>query len=590
LANRSTLKNAHDSSGIGMIALPKSPLDHWLPKLALCLRQYSWRLFSGDVVAGITVGLVALPLAMAFGIASGVKPQAGIYTAVVAGFIISALGGSRTQIGGPTGAFVVIVAGIIAKFGLSGLLMVTMMSGVMLIVMGVTKLGTAIKFIPRPVTIGFTNGIAVLIASTQIQDFLGLKISGAPNAFFARMETLSAHLSSLSITTAAVGCGSLAIILIWPQVTRKVPGTIIAVLVATSLVALFHLQVETIGSKFGGIPTGFPTFHLPEFRSDLIIPLLPSALTVSLLAAVESLLSAVVADGMTGDKHNSNVELLAQGVANLFTPLVGGIPATGAIARTATNIRSGAKTPVAGIVHSFTLLGILLVAAPLAQFIPLSALAAVLFVVAYNMGEWREIGIILKLSRADIVVWAATFGLTVMADLTVAVEVGMALASLLYIYRVSQTTTVALVNPKYIEDGRTHILQDKEIPSYVSILRIHGPFLFGTTEKLAEETEDLKQLAAVVILRVRNMTAIDATGLYALEKLSDRLRKTGRTLLLCGAREQPSIMLRQANFIRHIGKENILPHVKAALDRAREIATSFEGVGAEIASDLQRKA
>jgi SulP family sulfate permease len=451
-------------------------------------------------------------------------------------------------------------------------------------------LGTAIKFIPRPVTIGFTNGIAVLIASTQIQDFLGLRVSDVPRAFAVRAEVLLAHLNTLNMTTAGVGCGSLAIILMWPWVTRRIPGTIIALLVATALVAAFHLQVETIGSKFGGIPTGFPSFHVPEFRSDLIFPLLPSALTVALLAAVESLLSAVVADSMTGDKHNSNVELMAQGVANLFTPLVGGIPATGAIARTATNIRSGAKTPVAGLVHSLTLLAILLVAAPVAQFIPLSALAAVLFVVAYNMGEWREIGIILRLSRADIAVWAATFGLTVMADLTVAVEVGMALASLLYIYRVSQTTTVALVDPNYIESGRAHILQDKEIPSYVTILRIHGPFLFGTTDKLAEETEDLKKLAAVVILRVRNMTAIDATGLYALEKLSDRLRKTGRTLLLCGAREQPAIMLRQANFIRHIGKENILPHVKAALDRAQEISTSFEGIGKEVASEMQRSA
>lgn len=571
-----------------VIALSQSRLDQWLPKLVLCLRQYSWRIFCGDLVAGITVGLVALPLAMAFGIASGVTPQAGIYTAVVAGFLISALGGSRTQIGGPTGAFVVIVAGIVAKFGLSGLLMVTMMSGVMLIVMGATKLGTAIKFIPRPVTIGFTNGIAVLIASTQIQDFLGLRVSNVPGAFIARMEVLLAHLNALNMTSAWVGCGSLALILMWPWVTRRIPGTIIALLVATSLVAALHLQVQTIGSKFGGIPTGFPTFHVPEFRSDLIIPLLPSALTVALLAAVESLLSAVVADSMTGDKHNSNVELMAQGVANLFTPLVGGIPATGAIARTATNIRSGAKTPVAGLVHSLTLLVILLVAAPLAQFIPLSALAAVLFVVAYNMGEWREIGVILKLSRADIAVWAATFGLTVMADLTVAVEVGMALASLLYIYRVSQTTTVAVVDPNYIETGRAHILQDKDIPRYVTILRIHGPFLFGTTDKLAEETEDLKKLAAVVILRVRNMTAIDATGLYALEKFSDRLRKTGRTLLLCGAREQPAIMLKQADFMRHIGEENILPHVKSALDRAREISTSFEGIGREVASDMQQ--
>jgi SulP family sulfate permease len=573
-----------------MIAVPQTPLDRWLPKLVLCLRRYNLHVFTADVIAGLTVGLVALPLAMAFGIASGVTPQAGIYTAVIAGFLISALGGSRAQIGGPTGAFVVIVAGIVAKFGLSGLFIVTMMAGVILVVMGATGLGTAVKFIPRPVTIGFTNGIAVLIASTQIRDFLGLKAGTIPSEFPGRMHVLFSHLDSIDPHTLLVAGGSLAIIVLWPYITKRIPGSIIALLVGTLVVIVLKLPVDTIGTKFGGIPTGLPTFQLPTFRTDLILPLLPPALTVALLAAVESLLSAVVADGMSGDKHNSNVELIAQGLANLASPLFGGIPATGAIARTATNIRSGGKTPVAGIVHALTLVGILLVAAPLAKFIPLATLAAVLFVVAYNMGEWREIGTILKLSRADIAVWAATFGLTVFADLTVAVEVGMALAALLYIYRVSQTTTVAMVTPEYIERGWAHILQDKDVPGYVSILRIHGPFLFGTTDKLAEETEDLKKFAAVVVLRVRNMTAIDATGLHALEVFSDRLRKTGRTLLLCGAREQPARMLEQAEFVRHLGRENILPHVKAALNRAREVNTSFEGLGKEIAADFRHAA
>jgi SulP family sulfate permease len=573
-----------------MIVVPQTPLDRWLPKLVLCLRQYNLRFFSADVIAGVTVGLVALPLAMAFGIASGVTPQAGIYTAVIAGFVISALGGSRTQIGGPTGAFVVIVAGIVAKFGLSGLFLVTMMAGIMLVVMGATGLGTAVKFIPRPVTIGFTNGIAVLIASTQIRDFLGLKTQALPSEFIGRMNVLFSHLSTIDLRTTLIACCSLAIIVLWPVITKRVPGSIIALLAGTLVVVIFHLPVDTIGSKFGGIPTGLPSLHMPTFRADLILPLLPSALTVALLAAVESLLSAVVADGMSGDKHNSNVELLAQGVANLATPLFGGIPATGAIARTATNIRSGAKTPIAGIVHALTLVVILLVAAPLAKFIPLATLAAVLFVVAYNMGEWREIGTILKLSRADKVVWGATFALTVLADLTVAVEVGMALAALLYIYRVSQTTTVATVTPEYIESGRAHILQDKQVPAYVSILRIHGPFLFGTTDKLAEETEDLEKFAAVIVLRVRNMTAIDATGLHALEVFSDRLRKAGRTLLVCGARAQPARMLEQAEFVSHLGKKNILPHVEAALSRAREVNTSFEGLGKEIAADLQHAA
>lgn len=564
--------------------------DRWLPKSVLALREYSSSRFIADLIAGLTVGLVALPLAMAFGIASGVTPQAGIYTAVIAGFLISALGGSRTQIGGPTGAFVVIVAGIIAKFGTSGLLMVTLMAGAMLILMGVTGLGSAVKFIPRPVVIGFTNGIALLIASTQIKDFLGLKTPAVPSEFGARMLLLGQHLNSTDFVTVGLGAGSLLIILVFPRLTRKIPGSIIALFAGTLSTALLHLPVATIGSKFGGIPTGFPPFAIPEFRADLIVPLLPSALTVALLAAVESLLSALVADSMSGDKHNSNVELIAQGVANLVSPLFGGIPATGAIARTATNIRSGAQTPVSGMIHAATLLLILLVAAPLARYIPLATLAAVLFVVAYNMGEWKEISTILRLSKADIAVWIVTFGLTVFADLTVAVEVGMVLAALLYIYRISQTTTVATVTEEYIEDGQVHVLQGKHVPPYVSILRIHGPFLFGTTERLAEETADLNQFGQIVILRLRNMTALDATGLHAVEELAGRLRQSGRTLLLCGARDQPAKLLKQSQFVEHIGANNILPHIEAALERAREVYEDFGGVGHEVAEAMGRRA
>jgi sulfate permease, SulP family len=559
----------------------------WTPQLLLSLQGYRSRDLVADLIAGLTVGLVALPLAMAFAIASGVKPEAGIYTAVVAGFVISALGGSRVQIGGPTGAFVVIVAGIIAKFGVSGLLIVTVMAGAILVVMGLTGLGTAVKFIPRPVTIGFTNGIAILIASTQIKDFLGLKLDAVPSEFLARMTTLASKSSTLDWHTTALSIASLALIIFIPRLTRRIPGSIVALVLATTCVAFFALPVATIGSSFGGIPTGLPKLSLPALRPDLILPLLPSALTVALLAAVESLLSAVVADSMTGHRHNSNVELVAQGVANLVSPLFGGIPATGAIARTATNIRSGARTPVAGMIHALTLLTILLVAAPLARFVPLATLSAVLFVVAYNMGEWREIGVILRLSAADKAVWAATFFLTVFADLTVAVEVGIALAALLYIFRIAQTTTVEPVTAAYIEEGRLHILQDKEVPSYVTILRIHGPFLFGTTEKLEEATSNLNALASVVVLRLRNMTALDATGLYALEKLADRLKKSGRTLLLCGAREQPERLLRQAEFVDHVGSDNILPHVAAALERAQRINADFGGLGSEVAAEMQ---
>jgi SulP family sulfate permease len=553
--------------------------EKWIPKSVQCLRAgYSPRDLVADLIAGVTVGLVALPLAMAFGIASGVAPQAGIYTAVVAGFLISALGGSRFQIGGPTGAFVVIVAGVVTAHGLSGLLMVTLMAGVILTLMAVTGLGTAVKYIPRPVTVGFTNGIAVLIASTQIKDFLGLQTGAMPSEFLLRMRVLIENLGSVQFTALLIAMASLAIILLMPKLIKRIPGSIVALVLATLVVAAVGLPVETIGSKFGGIPTGLPHLVPPQIRPELLVPLLPAALTVAMLAAIESLLSAVVADGMSGDRHNSHVELLAQGIANLTVPFVGGIPATGAIARTATNIRSGARSPFSGMVHAVTLLAVLLVAAPLASFIPLATLAAILFVVAYNMSEWREVRTILKLSKADITVWVLTFALTVLADLTVAVEVGMLFAALLYIYRVSQTTTVAPVTEEYIEDGRPHILQDKLLPPYVLVLRIHGPFLFGATEKLSEATVDVDSLPSVVILRLRNMTAIDATGLHELEKLSERLRATGRTLLLCGARSQPEQLLRQSAFLQYLGKENMLPHVEAALSRAREI---HEGRGGD---------
>ena len=562
--------------------------DQWLPESVRALRNYSRQDFAADVLAGLTVGLVALPLAMAFGIASGVTPQAGLYTAVIAGGLISALGGARMQIGGPTGAFVVIVAGIVAKYGDSGLAVVTTMAGIILLIMGWTRLGTAVKFIPRPVTIGFTNGIAALIASTQIKDFLGLRTGAVPSAFIPRMEVLARHIGTVNWAALAISVSTLAIILLLPRITKRIPGSIVAMLACTAVVAILGIPVETIGTKFGGIPTGFPRLQLPPFRVDQIFTLLPSAITVALLAAIESLLSAVVADSMGGTRHNSNVELVGQGIANFASPFFGGIPATGAIARTATNIRSGARTPIAGMIHALTVLLILLVAAPLARYIPLSTLAAVLFVVAYNMGEWREIRSILRLSNAEVAVWIATFALTVFADLTVAVEVGMLLAALLYVYRISQTTTVAPVTEEYLRAGRAHVLSDKHVPSYVSILRIHGPFLFGTTEKLVQATTDLNAFAPVVIVRLRNMTALDATGLHALEVFAKRLRHSGRTLLLCGARDQPAELLHRADFVEHIGHENIRPHIESALERARDVVSAFDGIGPELADRFER--
>ncbi len=543
-----------------------------MPQSVLSLRGYTPRAFSSDLVAGVTVGLVALPLAMAFAIASGLPPQSGIYTAVVAGFLISALGGSRTQIGGPTGAFVVVVADIVARHGVDGLFMCTMMAGVGLALLGVTGLGTAVRYFPRPVVIGFTNGIAVLIASTQIRDFLGLRVEHPSSVFLPRLIECARALPTLSVEAALVGTGSLAVLVLLPRALPRVPGAIVALAAATLAAVALALPVETIGSRFGGVPTGLPPFALPRFRPDLIHTLLSPAITVCMLGAIESLLSATVADRMAGGKHNPNVELVAQGVANLAAPLVGGLPATGAIARTATSIRSGARTPVAGMIHAVTLLGVLLFAAPLARHVPLAALAAILFVVAWNMGEWREIPGILRLSRSDISVWALTFALTVFADLTLAVEGGMVLAALLFIRKVTATTTVSEITEEEIEAGREHVIEDHELPDTVSAFRIEGPFLFGSTDKLEEITGDLDALRPIVLVRLRNMTAVDATGLQALEDLADRLRASGRSLLLCGARGQPALLMRKAEFDRHIGHENICPNIGAAVERAKQLA------------------
>jgi SulP family sulfate permease len=546
-------------------------LEAWLPKSVLLLRGYNRRKFVADLIAGITVGLVALPLAMAFAISSGVPPQSGIYCAVVAGFLISALGGSKTQIGGPTGAFVVIVGGIVLKHGIEGLYICTGMAGVFLVLMGVTGFGSAVKFIPRPVVLGFTNGIAVLIASTQIKDFCGLKIDHIAADFPGRMEAIATHWQTFSWTSLLLATACLLLIVLTPRLTGRVPGTIVALFIGTGAALLLKLPVETIGSRFGGIPSGLPHLEIPAFHFRMVPELLGPALTVTMLGAIESLMSAVVSDRMSGDKHNPNVELIGQGIANFVSPMFGGLPATGAIARTATNIRSGAQTPVAGMIHALTLLAILLFAAPLAKFIPLPVLAAILMIVSYNMGEWREVPEILKLTKSDISVWVVTFLLTVFADLTVAVEAGMILATLLFIRKVTLTTTVSEVTEAYVDEGRVHILQDKAIPDYLRIFRIHGPFLFGATEKISVIHDHVNQLPPIVVLRLRNMTAIDATGIKALEEVAGALRKSGRTLILCGAREQPAMLMKKAEFEEHVGAANICLNVEAALARAKEV-------------------
>jgi SulP family sulfate permease len=496
----------------------------------------------------------------------------------VTGFLISLLGGSKTQIGGPTGAFVVVVAGIVAAHGVDGLFMCTVMAGILLVIMGATGLGTGVKFIPRPVVIGFTNGIAVLIASTQIKDFFGLHLDKVPGVFSLRMEALARSFHTISYEATALAAFTVLVLIICRIFSPRIPGPIVAFALATSAVYFFKLPVETIGTRFNGIPSCWPHLVIPKFRVELVHGLLGPAFTVAMLGAIESLMSAVVSDRMSNDHHNPNVELIGQGVANIVSPMFGGLPATGAIARTATNIRSGAQSPVAGMIHALTLLCIILFAAPLVSYVPMCALAGILMVVAYNMGEWREIPQLLKLTKTDISIWLVTFALTVFADLTVAVEAGMILAALLFISRVAATTTVSQVTDDYIEDGRMHILQDKDIPYYATIFRIHGPFLFGATDKISVVTENLHQLPPVVILRLRNMTALDATGLFALEEVAKTLHASKRTLILCGAREQPAQLMHQGEFSEVVGKENICDNVQAALRRAEEV---YEGLEAK---------
>lgn len=546
-------------------------MNHWTPKSVLALRTYTLEQLQHDLIAGVTVGLVALPLAMAFAISSGVSPQAGIYCAIVTGFLISALGGSRFQIGGPTGAFVVVVAGIIAKYGIDGLFMATMMAGVLLVVLGATGLGSAVKFIPQPVVIGFTNGIAITIASTQLRDMFGLQMTGVPADFLPKMQALVAAAGTWSHAATALGFGTLLFLIVWRRLAFRVPGYIIVLVATTAASALIGLPVETIGSRFGGIAGTLPHIVVPKFRADLVLTLLSPALTIAMLGSVESLLSAVVADRLGGDRHNPNVELIAQGVANIVSPLVGGLPATGALARTATNIRSGARTPVSGMIHALTLLLVLLVAAPLARFVPLATLAGILLMVAYQMGEWAEIPQLLKLPKPDIAVWVVTFALTVFADLTVAVETGMILAMLMFIRKVSRTTSVVDVAEEDAEEGRLHVLHDKDLPDYVSVFRVSGPLLFGATDSLLEIADRGDALAPIVILKLRYVSAMDATGLRALEDLADHIKRTGRSLIVCSAQPQPASLMAAGEFREHVGSANICANTAAALTRAHEL-------------------
>lgn len=521
------------------------------PKLATVLREgYSSRLLRADAIAGLTVAIVALPLAMALGIASGASPDKGLVTAVVAGFLISALGGSRVQVGGPTGAFVVVIFNVIAKHGYDGLLIATLLAGLILILAGVFRFGQIIKYIPHPVVTGFTAGIAVIIASSQVKDFLGLSIDKVPADFIPKWEAYLDAIATTRGATVAVGVGALAIIIALRKLAPKLPGFLIAVVVTSVAVALLKLPVDTIGSRFPHIPPGLPMPSLPEISLAKINAVLPSAFTIAFLAGIEALLSAVVADGMAGTRHRSNQELIGQGVANLGSALFGGLPATGAIARTATNIRSGAKTPVAGIMHAVFLLLFILFATDLMAYVPMAALAAILFMVAWGMSEYERFLALLRMPNSDRSVLLLTFGLTVLVDLTVAIGVGVTLASLLFMARMAEAVEVDTSNGKDIDLDSEDVHQRDTLPAGVEVFRINGPFFFGVAGELLDTLRRLGESPRAIILRMRLVPLLDASGVRTLEEFIEQARVAGARVILSGVQPQPRSMLERV----HLGQ------------------------------------
>jgi len=541
---------------------------------------YNGQRFLQDIMAGVIVGIVALPLAIAFGIASGVNPEQGIITAIVGGIIISLLSGSQVQIGGPTGAFIVVVFAIISEHGYSGLALATLMAGVILVLMGMARLGAVIKFIPYPMTVGFTAGIAVIIATGQLKDFLGLAISTPAADFPHKILDYSRHLDSFNPQALVVGLVAITLLIGWPRLTRKVPGSMVAILVTTALVHLVDLKVATIGSQFGAVPAVFPTPRLPVIDWRQVPVLIPHALTIALLGAIESLLSAVVADGMTGTRHRSNMELVAQGVANLAAPLFGGIPVTGAIARTATNIKNGAQTPVAGVVHGVVLLFILLFFGRWATLIPMATLAAVLLVVAYHMSEWRHFVRLLRSPRADILVMLCTFGLTVFVDLTVAIEAGVVLSALLFMHRMSQATEVRNITRELHEDFEREdelAIATREVPAGVEVFEIHGPFFFGAANQFKDTLSIVKSRPRVLILRMRHVPFLDATAMRAMEDMVDRIRREGTALILSGVSPALRTALLQGELRAKLVEVAILPDIDASLVEARRILAAGNG-------------
>ncbi len=550
------------------------------PKIITVFKQgYSSQVFVKDLTAGIIVGIVALPLAIAFAIASGVKPEQGLYTAIVAGFLISLLSGSRVQIGGPTGAFIVIIYGIVQKFGYDGLVIATIMAGVLLVIMGFAKLGAVIKYSPYPVTVGFTAGIALIIATGQVRDLLGLSLEKVPAEFIEKIRAYSEHAGTISPVAAAIGIATIAIVFLWPRVTQRVPGSLVAIVATTATVQLFDLPVETIGSRFGSVSGALPTLRVPHFEWRMMSDLFSPAITIALLAGIESLLSAVVADGMTGRKHRSNMELIAQGAANIASPLFGGIPATGAIARTATNIKNGGLPPIAGIVHALVLTLIMLFFGKWAALIPMATLAGILVVVAYNMSEWQHFIKLLKSPKSDIAVLIATFLLTVLVDLTVAIQAGVVLAALLFMKRMSDVTQVGYITSMvgFEEEDEEDAKADPNninkfsVPPGVEVFEVNGPFFFGAAERFKHTLKLIVKKPKVLILRTRTVLAMDATALHALEEVYYMTKREGSVLVLVGIHAQPMIAMDKAGFLDVVGVENVFENLGDALKRARAI-------------------
>jgi SulP family sulfate permease len=543
------------------------------PKLVTALREgYSASFFARDALAGIVVGIVAFPLAIAFAIASGVRPEQGLYTAIIAGFVISFFGGSRVQIGGPTGAFVVLVAGVVGEFGYQGLAIATLMAGCFLVIMALARLGDVIRFIPYPVTVGFTTGIALIIATGEIGDALGLDIGPLPPAFFAKISAYANHIGTTSPEAFAIFLATVLTIQLWHRVSSRIPGPLVALVLTTVVAHVFGLDLTTIHSRFGDVPQSFPSFHLLEIDWDRIPDLVSPALTIALLAAIESLLSAVVADGLVGGRHRSNAELLAQGLANIASPLFGGIPATGAIARTATNVRNGGRSPIAGIVHSATLLVILIVAGTWASLIPMATLAGILVVVAYNMSEWHVFIRLLRGPRSDALVLVTTFLLTVAIDLTVAIQVGVVLAALLFMRRMTEVTQIEPIREVMNYDQEDRFERTSvALPDNVEVFEINGTFCFGAASKFTETLLAVEGAPAVVILRMRNVLAIDATGLHALEDVAARLRRRGTDLLLSGIHSQPLEALERSGAIEQIGADRVFATFAAAVAHAERL-------------------